>query len=91
LEESVRFAIAAASLKVTRPGLKMFPVKEIKTMASKLSVDRMVYRDNRFVEIDKLLFQAQQNPLMKESKKIAERLLPKKKTERRKIKRSLVE
>jgi len=91
LEESVRFAIAAASLKVTRSGLKMFPVKEIKELASKLSVDRMVYRDNRFFEIDKFLSQAQQSPLMKESKKIAQKLLPKKKTERKKIKRSLVE
>jgi sugar/nucleoside kinase (ribokinase family) len=91
LEESVRFAIAAASLKVTRSGLKMFPVKDIKELASKLSVDRMVYRDNRFFEIDKFLSQAQQSPLMKESKKIAQKLLPKKKTERKKIKRSLVE
>ena len=91
LEESVRFAIAAASLKVTRSGLKMFSVKEIKELASKLSVDRMVYRDNRFVEMDKLISQAQQSPLMKESKKFAQKLLPKKKTERKKIKRSLVE
>ena len=29
-------------------GLKMFPVKEIKAVASKLRVDRMVYRDNQF-------------------------------------------
>jgi sugar/nucleoside kinase (ribokinase family) len=91
LEESVRFAIAAASLKVTRPGLKMFPVKEIKVVASKLRVERMMYRDNRFVEMDKLLLQAQQNPLIKESRKFARKLLPKKKTERKKIKRSLVE
>jgi sugar/nucleoside kinase (ribokinase family) len=91
LEESVRFAIAAASLKVTRSGLKMFSVKEIKELASKLQVDRMVYRDNRFVEMDKLLLQAQESPLMKESKKLAQKLLPKKKTERKKIKRSLVE
>jgi sugar/nucleoside kinase (ribokinase family) len=91
LEESVRFAIAAASLKVTRSGLKMFPVKEIKELASKLHVDRMVYRDNRFFEIDKLISQAQDNPLVKESKKFAQKLLPKKKTERKKIKRSLVE
>jgi sugar/nucleoside kinase (ribokinase family) len=91
LEESVRFAIAAASLKVTRSGLKMFSVKEVKELASKLQVDRMVYRDNRFFEIDKLLSQAQESPLMKESKKFAQKLLPKKKTERKKIKRSLVE
>ncbi len=91
LEESVRFAIAAASLKVTHSGLKMFPVKEIKALASKLRVDRMVYRDNRFFEIDKLITQAQESPLVKESKKFARKLLPKKRTERKKIKRSLVE
>ena len=91
LEESVRFAIAAASLKVTRSGLKMFSIKEIKELASKLQVDRMVYRDNQFLEIDKLLSQAQQTPLMLESKKFAQKLMPKKKTERKKIKRSLVE
>jgi 1-phosphofructokinase len=38
LEESVRFAIAAASLKVTRSGLTMFPVEEIKRLAEKLRV-----------------------------------------------------
>jgi sugar/nucleoside kinase (ribokinase family) len=91
LEESVRFAIAAASLKVTRSGLKMFPVKEIKELASKLSVDRMVYRDNRFIEMDKLISQAQQNPLVKNSAKLAQQFLPKKKIVRKKIKRSLVE
>jgi hypothetical protein len=51
----------------------------------------MVYRDNQFFEIDKFLSQAQDNPLVKESKKFAQKLLPKKKTERKKIKRSLVE
>jgi sugar/nucleoside kinase (ribokinase family) len=91
LEESVRFAIAAASLKVTRPGLKMFSVKEIKEVASRLRVDRMVYRDNRFIEMDKLLMEAQKNPLLKESAELARKLLPKKKTERKKVKKSLVE
>jgi sugar/nucleoside kinase (ribokinase family) len=91
LEESVRFAIAAASLKVTRSGLKMFPIKEIKALAATLRVERMVYRNNQFLEIDKLLSQAQENPLVKGSAKFAKRLLPKKKTERKKIKRSLVE
>jgi sugar/nucleoside kinase (ribokinase family) len=91
LEESVRFAIAAASLKVTRSGLKMFPIKEIKEIASKLRVERMVYRDNKFFEIDKLLSQANQSPLVTGGKKIAQRLLPRKKMERKKIKRSLVE
>jgi sugar/nucleoside kinase (ribokinase family) len=91
LEESVRFAIAAASLKVTRSGLKMFPIKEIKEIASKLRVERMVYRDNKFFEIDKLLSQANQSPLVTGGKKIAQKLLPRKKMERKKIKRSLVE
>lgn len=38
LEESVRFAVAAASLKVTRSGLTMFPVEEIKRLADQLRV-----------------------------------------------------
>jgi sugar/nucleoside kinase (ribokinase family) len=38
LEKSVRFAIAAASLKVTRSGLTMFPVEEIERLAEKLRV-----------------------------------------------------
>jgi sugar/nucleoside kinase (ribokinase family) len=41
LEESVRFATAAASLKVTRPGLKMFPVPEIQVLAGSLTVERL--------------------------------------------------
>lgn len=91
MEESVRFAIAAASLKVTRSGLKMFPIKEIKAVANKLRVDRMIFHDDQFLEIDKFISQAQAHPLVKESKKFARKLLPKKKTERKKIKRSLVE
>ena len=43
LEDSVRFATAAASLKVTRPGLKMFPVAEILTVASKIEVEHLTY------------------------------------------------
>jgi sugar/nucleoside kinase (ribokinase family) len=39
LEKSVRFATAAASLKVTRPGLQMFPYEEIMEIAMKLSVE----------------------------------------------------
>ncbi|HEY9151804.1 MAG TPA: PfkB family carbohydrate kinase, partial [Anaerolineales bacterium] len=38
LEQSLRFATAAASLKVTRAGLQMFPIEEIKNLASKLEV-----------------------------------------------------
>jgi len=40
LERSARFATAAASLKVTRPGLQMFPLAEIETLAAKLPVER---------------------------------------------------
>jgi sugar/nucleoside kinase (ribokinase family) len=39
LEESARFATAAASLKVTRPGLQMFPIGEIKSTAAQLPVE----------------------------------------------------
>lgn len=95
-EESVRFAIAAASLKVTRSGLQMFPVKEIKALAGKLRVERMVYRGDRFVKIKKLFRLPSDSPLVdnaivKEGRKLAEKLLPKRRVERRKIKRSLVE
>ncbi|KXK13595.1 MAG: putative carbohydrate kinase [Chloroflexi bacterium OLB14] len=89
LEESVRFAIAAASLKVTHSGLKMFSVQEIKGLARTLRVDRMVYRDNEFVKITKLFRLPDNsplldNPLVKETRKLAERFLPKRKTERKK-------
>jgi sugar/nucleoside kinase (ribokinase family) len=40
LEESARFATAAASLKVTRSGLKMFPIDEIHGVAAQLMVER---------------------------------------------------
>jgi len=39
LEQSVRFATAAASLKVTRPGLQMFPIPEILALAEHLEVE----------------------------------------------------
>jgi len=39
LEKSARFATAAASLKVTRPGLQMFPIVEINAMAAQLPVE----------------------------------------------------
>jgi len=41
LEESARFATAAASLKVTRPGLQMFPVAEIKLQAAQLRAEQL--------------------------------------------------
>jgi sugar/nucleoside kinase (ribokinase family) len=45
LEESARFATAAASLKVTRPGLHMFPIVEINAMAAQLPVERSAGAD----------------------------------------------
>ena len=41
LENSVRFATAAASLKVTRPGLQMYPIVEIMALASEIKVERL--------------------------------------------------
>ena len=46
LEESVRFATAAASLKVTRAGLEMFPFEEIKALAAKVEVERLAIPAN---------------------------------------------
>ncbi|HEX9090457.1 MAG TPA: PfkB family carbohydrate kinase [Anaerolineales bacterium] len=42
LEQAVRFATAAASLKVTRPGLQMFPIDEIKAVADQLATERII-------------------------------------------------
>ncbi len=81
LEAMVRFAIAAASLKVTRSGLEMFPVKEIQALAVALRVEHMIYRDNQFFEIEKLIKLPPNNPLVREARKLAERFLPKKKKE----------
>jgi sugar/nucleoside kinase (ribokinase family) len=39
LVQSARFATAAASLKVTRPGLEMFPVEEILAFAEQIQVE----------------------------------------------------
>jgi sugar/nucleoside kinase (ribokinase family) len=41
LEESVRFATAAASLKVTHPGLKMSTIPEIQELAGRLAVEHL--------------------------------------------------
>jgi len=79
LEETVRFAIAAASLKVTRSGLRMFPVQAIQGLARSLRVEHMIYRDNQFFEIEKLLKLPPNNPLVKEARRLAERIMPKKK------------
>lgn len=81
LEECVRFAVAAASLKVTHSGLKMSMVDEIKDLASGLRVEHMLYRHDKFFEIEKLLKLPANNPLVREARKLADRFLPKKKKE----------
>ena len=74
----------------------MFPVKDIKALAGKLRVERMVYRGDRFIKIKKLFKLPEDGPLVdnaivKEGRKLAQKFLPKRKVERKKIKRSLVE
>ncbi|WKZ35427.1 MAG: carbohydrate kinase family protein [Anaerolineales bacterium] len=96
LEDSVRFAIAAASLKVTHSGLRMSPVREIKALAKTLRVERMIYRGDQFHTIRKFLTLPKSGPLVDnvlvtEGRKFAEKFLPKKKMDRKKIKKSLVE
>jgi len=55
LESCARFATAAASLKVTRPGLQMFPVEQIMELANRLRVERWAFRNDRFEIIEKIL------------------------------------
>jgi sugar/nucleoside kinase (ribokinase family) len=54
LESSARFATAAATLKVTRAGLQMFPVAEIQELANKLRVEHWALKNNRFEIIDRI-------------------------------------
>ena len=82
LEQSARFATAAASLKVTRAGLQMFPVDEIQALASRLRVQHLKFKDNQFHKITGMLT-ARQQKLVSEGQKLAriatDRLLPKRK------------
>lgn len=48
LESSARFATAAATLKVTRAGLQMFPVQQILGLANVLKVERWAFKNDRF-------------------------------------------
>jgi ribokinase len=83
LEASARFATAAASLKVTRAGLQMFPVEEIQVVAAKLRVERLTFKDNQFHKITGMLTDQQQKIVFEGQKlaKIAtDRFLPKRKT-----------
>ncbi|HUH97168.1 MAG TPA: carbohydrate kinase family protein [Anaerolineales bacterium] len=47
LEQSLRFATAAASLKVTRAGLQMFPLEEIQSLSSKLEANTQSFKVDR--------------------------------------------
>lgn len=82
LEASARFATAAASLKVTRAGLKMFPVEEIESLASRLRVEHLTFKDNQFHRIGGMIT-ARQQKLVFEGQKLAkiatDRFLPKRK------------
>ena len=55
LESSARFATAAATLKVTRAGLQMFPVEQIMELAERLRVEHWAFRNNRFEIIERIL------------------------------------
>ena len=53
LESCARFATAAATLKVTRAGLEMFPVEQIMGLAQVLKVERWRFRNNQFEIIER--------------------------------------
>ena len=55
LEKSAKFATAAASLKVTRAGLQMFPVEQIQELAERLKVEHWAFKNDRFEIIDRIL------------------------------------
>ncbi len=91
MEQSARFATAAASLKVTRAGLEMFPLKEIESLAARLRVEYLAFRDNQFVKIGKMIA-FQQKTLERKTRHLAKRiaespLIPKKprKQEKKKL------
>ena len=54
LESSARFATAAATLKVARAGLQMFPVEQILELASTLKVEHWAFRNDRFEIMDRI-------------------------------------
>ncbi len=55
LEQSAKFATAAATLKVTRAGLRMFSVTEILELADKLKVEHWAFKNNRFEILDRIM------------------------------------
>ncbi len=90
IEQSARFATAAASLKVTRAGLEMFPLDEIQALAAKLKVGYLAFRDNEFHKIGKIIA-FQQKTLVRKGHHIAKRLtgtplIPNKKSSQEKSK-----
>ncbi len=69
IERSARFATAAASLKVTRAGLEMFPLEEIEALAQRLRVEYLFFRDNRFHHLKKAI-SVQQKVILRHGKKL---------------------
>jgi ribokinase len=55
LESCARFATAAATLKVTRAGLEMYPVEQIMGLAQVLNVERWRFRNDQFEIIERIL------------------------------------
>ncbi|NQU30365.1 MAG: carbohydrate kinase family protein [Anaerolineae bacterium] len=73
IEKTARFATAAASLKVTRAGLEMFPQAEIEALAATLEVEYLTYRDNQFHKISKVIA-FQQKSLERKTRNLARRV-----------------
>jgi len=73
IEQTARFATAAASLKVTRAGLEMFPQTEIEALAETLKVEYLTYRDNQFHKIGKIIA-FQQKSLERKTRNLARRV-----------------
>jgi ribokinase len=71
IEHSARFATAAASLKVTRAGLEMFPLEEIHALAERLKVEYLTFKDNQFHKLSRLI-NVQQNEIVHKSRKFVE-------------------
>lgn len=73
LESCARFGTAAATLKVTRAGLEMFPIATIMELAASLKVERWRFRNNRFEIIERILSIPDQ--VAKQGKSAQERFL----------------
>ncbi len=74
IEQSARFATAAASLKVTRAGLEMFPIEEIQSLAARLKVEYLAFRDNEFHKIGRMIVY-QQKTLERKTRHLAKQLV----------------